>query len=732
MFFLKNLSSSEVHRGDPWDFTRLDLVPPRAITDKAARTAWMLLPSTEYHAYSMFEGTNPALRIKGPSGIEEGNPPIKCCGIAADYDLPLSDSEIETGVARMAIKPNWLERTLSGNARLLFLFESPISLPSYSFAVFLLKKIQDFLPLQQLAGLDVPALTAPERYFTNGAKWKALSATPVSGDLIRAFLIEVSKRFEWGAPEIGPTIPLDVAAAELKKKYPRFSEWGTFELGSQGTTFWVDGSTSPLSAIVRSSGIQTFAAHASKPFATWSELLGAEFVKQFRSKQTGAAVADIYFDEKTYFSRLLDGSWARDNLENLKLFLKTHKGLSDRVCKGETASELEQAIGYVHRNHRVRTAASFAFYREGMMMFNGVNCLNTHTIKAISPGETAEFPWLGNFLETLFDPPEQLPYFMSWLAHFYRSCYHRKPRSGHALFIAGGTDVGKTFLNRAVIGGLVGGFGEANDFLMGNDNFNEELFDKALWTIDDGSISTCSRSHKRFSEMVKKCVANPSFRLNGKFLKANTVPWQGRVVITLNIDGESLRLIPDLEISIQEKIMLLKTVSEAAVKFMDPDEMEAMLARELPGLARYLLNYTYPEHTLGKTPRFFVVPYREASLMRSSNLSSESGGFSEILAEFLKDYFGRETNADYWEGSALALYRQIVADGSMGSIMKRYEPQAIARQLMSLSAKKVFDISLDATNEHSRVFKIGRGAFPKKLNGHVVPQAVGSNFERSI
>lgn len=231
--------------------------------------------------------------------------------------------------------------------------------------------------------------------------------------------------------------------------------------------------------------------------------------------------------------------------------------------------------------------------------------------------------------------------------------------------------------------------------------------------------------------MVKKVVANPSFRLNGKFLKANTVPWQGRVCITLNIDGESLRLIPDLEISIQEKIMLLKTVGEVAVKFMDPDDMEAMLARELPGLARYLLNYTYPEHTLGKTPRFFIVPYHEASLMKSSNLSSHSGGFSEILAEFLKDYFGRETDADYWEGSALSLYRQIVADGSMTSIMKKYDPQSIARQLLSLSSKKIFAITIDATNEHSRVFKIGRGTgFPRKLNGHVVPQAVNSTFEK--
>lgn len=734
MFYLKNLTSTEVHRGTPWEFMRRDLVPARAFSDKSARTAWLQKTETDFHCYSLFEGLNPAIRIRGASSADEGNAPIKCYGVAADYDLKLSDAEIEAGIARMSIKPSWLETTLSGNARLVFLFETPISLPSYSFTVFLLKKICDLLPLRQLAGLDEPALTAPERYYTNGCTWKQISTTPVSGDLIRAFLVGISPKFEWTGPEFGPTIPLDVAAAELRKKFPQFANWpGPFELGSSGPSFWVSGSDSPLSAIVRISGIQTFAAHASKPFATWSELLGAEFVRQFRSKQVGAAVDNIYFDEKTYFSRLTDGSWARDNKENLVTYLKTHKNLSDRVCKGETASEIETAIGYIQRNHRIRTAASFAFYQEGMINFNGMTCLNTHTLKAMAPSNTSSFPWIGQFLDSLFDPQEQLPYFMSWLAHFYQSCYHRKPRSGHAIFLAGGTNIGKTFLNRAIIGALVGGFAEANDYLMGNDMFNEEIFDRAFWVVDDGSISTCSRSHKRFSEMVKKVVANPTFRVRGLYQKANTVPWQGRVSCSLNLDAESLRLIPDLEISIKEKIMLFKCVEKATTKFLQPDDMDSMLARELPEFARYLLDYTYPEHTLGNDPRFFVVPYHEASLMRSSNLSSQSGGFSEILAEFLKDYFGRETTAEYWEGSALSLYRQIVADGSMVGIMKRHDPQAIARQLLSLAAKHVFDISIDATEEHRRVFKIGRGtSFPHKPNGHVVPQAQNSTFEKNV
>lgn len=261
MFFaLPNLISSEATPCVPWEFKGLDLIPPAAVANKSERTRWLQNPETRFNCYSAFEGVNPLLRVKGPSGSEEGNPPVSMSALCADYDLPLSDGEIEPAIARMSIKPQWMERTLSGHVRLLWLFEEPISLPSFSFARFLLQEIKNFLPVQHLAGLDEPALVAPEKYWTNGCKWKRISETPVSKGLLKGFLIEISPKFGWDAPEFGPTIPLDVAGAELRKKFPRFSSWpGEFILGAQGPTFWVDGSASPLSATVRATGMQTFA-----------------------------------------------------------------------------------------------------------------------------------------------------------------------------------------------------------------------------------------------------------------------------------------------------------------------------------------------------------------------------------------------------------------------------------------------------------------------------------------
>lgn len=736
MFAISNLTTTEIFRCIPWEFTGNAEVPAAAIKDKAFRTAWMQNPTTKYEAYSLFEGVNPGSRVKSSSSTEEGNDPREMYGLVADYDFKLGDAEIQAGLTRMPIMPNWHETSLSSNARMLWLFEKPILLHSYSFAVFFLQHIHELLPVKQLAGLDEGALHAPDRYYTNGGIWKHIQPTPVPHAQLMGFLVKIAKKYDWRGPENGPIVPTDAIAPELHKKYPRFSEWpGKFEVGGQGPSFWIEGSESPKSALVQETGIYTFAEHATKSFYSWSELTDAKFVSAFKQKQMGEAVADIYYDEKNYYSKLRDGSWAIDNKDNLALYLKTHKGLSDRARKGENASEVDEAIAFVHRSNRVRTATSFAFYPLGLNIFNGERVLNTHTRKTISPaghpcawGEG--FPWLAKWLENFFDPPEQLPYFLSWFAHYYKSCYTRTPRSGHALFIAGGTGVGKTFLNRAVIGRLMGGFAECNEFMSGSDAFNAELFDVAHWVLDDGSLSSDAKSHKRYTEMVKRCIANPSFRINGKFLKAVTVKWQGRVVITLNTDAESLGAMPNLDLSLREKIMIFKTVLEAKVPFLPPDQMEDILVRELPCLGRYLLDYEYPAHTLGNDPRFFVAHYHEKSLVCNADQSSASGAFGEVLSEYLSEYFVQNPDVDEWRGTSLRMLKLLTADPSMAVAIRRYDAQMIGRQLTTLSNKTLFDIRIES-EDGNRIFVISRGTrFPKKNTPAPIPQAVNSKFEK--
>ena len=736
MFYLKNLSSHEIFRADPWTFTKLDAVPAecRGKAGKKLREEWMTNPKTDFHAYSFFEGLNPNLRIK--KGKDEGNPPIFMHGLPVDYDTPFIEAEFKAGLARIenpAFHPNWLEISLSGNFRPVWKFPQPLPMPSFEFAVGWLKHIENVIPLRSWAGLDEGALKAPERYFTNGCQWRKLNPTPFPWAILMGEYIKFSNKFDFRGTEFGMIIPLDLVAEKLREKYPKFSSWpGDFTLGAQGPTFWVDESISPKSAIVRETGMQTFSAHAGKAFFSWPELLGMEFCQNFEREKMAKACDGIYFDEKSYFSKNNAGIWCMDTQTNISILLKTSRGISDARRKGENSTDLEKALNYIQRSNRVKTAASFPFYPEGFTNILGEQVLNLHTRKAMAPAPTpGPMPFLTEFLRTFFNSPEQIDYFLSWLSRYYKACYYRIPVSGQALFIAGGMNVGKTFLLRCVIAKLVGGFAEANAFLTQSDNFNAELFDYSFWCIDDGSIAGSYQAHKIYSEMVKRIVANPTFRCNGKFLKANTIAALIRLAVSLNTDSGSGQMIPDQDLSMKEKIMLFRANDVAQVKFLPMEDMEKMLAAELPYLARFLLDYQIPEHCISPDPRFGVVSYQEKSLVNIANQTSVSGAFGEIVEEWMRSYFmQQEPQADKWEGTSLQLYKAILFDGTLMEAMKQFNVQTTGRLIVNLAAKKVFDIRING-DEDRRIITIIRNEtrFPKPTDDGP-PSQGGVTFQK--
>src|SRR6185369_16714379 len=282
MVFLRNLNSSECFDGVlPWRFAGLSAVPPQALKDKAYRDAWINTPDTSYHVYTLYEGTQSNLRLRGSRGGEDDNPPLVMHGLAIDYDTAMTVEQVVKALPLMGeCPPTWFEQTLSGNGRLIWLFSAPLKLPSRTFLLRLLEKIDGIIPFRKLPGIDEAALKAPERYFTNGARWTMISRRKVSEAALRGFVMKVAEKFQWNSREFGRAVNLADIAVECKKLFPRFSEWtGDFVVGAPGPSFWVDGSTSPKSAIVRETGMHTFAAHAHKAFYSWAELVGAEFVE---------------------------------------------------------------------------------------------------------------------------------------------------------------------------------------------------------------------------------------------------------------------------------------------------------------------------------------------------------------------------------------------------------------------------------------------------------------------
>lgn len=734
-FATKNLVDPSVEPCVPWEFKSSEQIPNRVLNDKSERENWLQNPKTNYQCYTAFEGVNNRLRISGPRADGEGNPPMFLHAFAGDYDLPLSDQEIDLAVSRMPIKPNWIETSLSGNARLVWLFERSLALPSYAFTLFLLARLYLLLPIRSMAGLDQGALAAPERLLTNGGKWRKVHDVPVSADLLQGFLVSVSEKFCWKSSDLGTEIPLDVAASELKSKYPRFVSWpGDFALGAQGPSFWVDGSESSKSAIVRETGLQTFSAHAHKPFFNWSELLGIEFVSQYQLCEMGRAVDGIYFDGKSFIRKNLEGAWLHEPRDDFNQFLRTERGLNDKRGKGETHSKVDSAVMFVKNNACVEGAGSFAFFPKGLIQLNSKRMLNTHNRDVLQPAAESpgKFPWIAEFLSGFFSSPEQLPYFTSWLSYFYRSCHARTPAPGQNIILVGDVGKGKTLLTRAIMGALMGGATEAKEWLMGQSTFSSDLFEYALWVIDDGSVSSGRNGHRIFSEMLKRMAANETHWSNEKFRKASMVHWLGRIAISCNADVESIRVMPDLDISIREKISLFLAAPERDDNFVFPDRqaLKAILNKELPFFARHLLDYQIPDHCLATDARFYVSHYHEPSLVTSANQSSNSGTFGEILDEWMREEFTvRNPSADSWVGTALQLYRSILSDHGLTEAMKPFTVQTVGRLIASLGEKKVFRVVIRG-DEHRRIFEIFRDRYPKKPMARGVPESPNSVYHK--
>lgn len=692
-FALPNLTSLSTSPCVPWTFTASVPENVKGKAGKEARDKWINNPDTEHQVYSLIEGINGSMRVSKPKGPAEGNPPYRIHGLVGDYDAQIPIEELEAGFARLEGKtPQYFERTLSGQCRFLWAFESPIAVPSWDFAVEFLKLARKAIKAELLTvNLDVPAWDSPSRYYTNSGEWMKCSEYVVPSALVQGWLFEVCKKHQWKKEGNSIEIPLPVVWEELKKLYPAHGWENEFAIDTQGPSFWVEGSSSPKSAIVKSTGLYTFSANAAKPFWSWQDLLGASFCAEYKTKATGKAVENIYHDGSKYWVKDGLSCWRPYAKEDVVSYLNIIRGLSNERYRG-APSEVDEAMMFIRHWQPIDGAAPFVFQSYGIYTDGGPRFLNTHTRRVLTPAEGeaswgagGQFPWLSVYYDYLFDPIEQKDHFLAWLRRFYESAYQLKLNRGQNVFLIGPAGTGKTLLSQNILTKLMSGSAEAQKYLLGETNFNSQLFETALWTVDDNSSTVTASSHSLFSSAIKKMASNQTFEYHAKFRVPTSVNWLGRVFVTANDDEESLRIIPDLEISALEKSSLFRT-TKVPFNFPPTEELEVIIRRELPFFARWLLDWTPPEHTQGSN-RYGVKAYHEPSLLQKAEHSSRSNAFSEILDDWAADWFKDHPTIEYWEGISFALLKELNSDDGRRASIKNLTTDTVARQLAALKSK---------------------------------------------
>lgn len=706
IYAASNLTEQTVSPCEPWKFVPTEMITDQIRYDNEERQNFYRNVTTRHCFYTLVEGFNPNQRVS-----REDNPPRRLHGIAADFDVKIAPEAITAAIELMQLKPAWVERSLGGNARLVWLFPKPLAVESYDFCVALLQSAQKWLRFDLLPGLDAPAAEDPTRLYCNGCDWIETGAGALSEDALQAFFVEAGRQFRFTTKD-GVEIPLDVIEKELAAKFPHFCWPSDFQPESTGPSFWVPGSQSSNSAILKLEGFFTFSAHADKPFYTWADILGAEFVKQFTTAAISKATTDIWFDSRKFW-RKKKGCYVPMEAPELTNYLQTACGIT---AKG---GKLAQTMAHIYEENCVENAAPYLFRPPGLLVYQNRRRLNTSVNHVIQPATGTQtwggnFPFLASLLDSIFTTEIQRDHFLAWFKYFYDSGLNNCPMPGQVIFLMGGVETGKTFTSREIVGRSVGGFMDASGYIIRSGEFNSHLFESALWALDDDTIGDSPQAAANVQAMLKKSVANSSFLSNKKFQSAGMVEWMGRIAATTNLDYISSRLLGPLDNSSLDKISIFRCQSVSKIKFPSRSKMERLVSIELPYLLRWLTDHTPPDY-VERDSRFGFKSWHEPSLMDQAAQTSKSSPFKELLIETLESFFRDNPEATEWRGTVSKLIQQLHMNPLHESVIRTLRLEQVSRYLESIEKDGALKCRVETGQLNTRIWVFAR------LNQAVIP-----------
>lgn len=724
MFFsMANLACQQVTPMEaPWEAYKT--FPRPSLPAKSDMRVWSTQFSTRHSFITGVEGLDPNLRVS----YDANNPACFIHAFIADYDSTVAGSSIDTLKEKPQSEylPAYAVKTFSGKLRLVWLFESKLGIGAereHASAFF--KTLSSKLNLQHWApGLDIGALS-PTMFFEIG-EWVPLwtdSRIPVN--ILQLWLLDTVLKTGTYSKD-SPEIPIEVVEDEVNTRFP--GRWrGPFVIGARGVRFWDPNSNDPTGAAVLKDGMMAFSGE--QAFLPWGQIFGRAFVDKFKADRVGAAIDKYVFDGMKYFA-YFNGKWNAQNKEDVALQLKV-QGLSPRKGTNDV-SQVEQALYQIQTTRRVDKALPFTHHPPGIFTYDKQKILNTSEVTCLQPAAPCtrermsfqdgpeHFAFVHTLLKSMFCDPEdeaaagseQLEYFLGWLKYFYENALKFKPKPGQVVVLAGPVGKGKTVLSRQIVGRLAGSYNDASDHLVMNDRWTERLASSPVWAVDDQLALTDTASVRQFSAKLKKYVANQEVRCEEKYKVAGYVPFYGRIIITCNVDPESLRILPTLDTSNKDKVNFFRT-SKHLVTFPHRDSLDAVLAKELPYFARFLLDWEYPERITSGSGRFGVDSYHHPDMVDVSQQQGLTGHVLEVLVKFLEQYHEQNKDKPFYRGTNDELYNDLCQ--FRPTFSHRHTIHAVAICLGNLQKAKYQVSHVKSRQDGLWYWELGWNLFPKGL-----------------
>lgn len=340
----------------------------------------------------------------------------------------------------------------------------------------------------------------------------------------------------------------------------------------------------------------------------------------------------------------------------LKSKLQRH-GLNPRTQQGEYLSERDTMIDNILMTQNVDYAGQLAGYYAGLHTINNAKILVTKS-PTIIKGENKPFPTLAKIFDGLFNAGGifQLPIVYGWLKLARESVINSNPSPGQCLVLAGPKNCGKSLFQDIVTEILGGRIGKPYSYMAGKTEFNSDLFAAEHWVIAD-EIPHRDISHRRaFGARIKDCTVNKSMQCQGKFKESLTLTPCKRLTISLNDEPENLMILPPLDESLIDKIIMLKVDTPEfpldSSGVVNRNDLWNTIKDELPGLIDHIEHFTISEEH--RDTRFGLKAFQHPELLNSLEEMNPETKMLEIIDE---EFFISKTS---WEGTSAELEVRLI------------------------------------------------------------------------
>ena len=324
----------------------------------------------------------------------------------------------------------------------------------------------------------------------------------------------------------------------------------------------------------------------------------------------------VYFEHSKnyYWFPNNRGGWIQLRRQDLVRHLQK-LGFSKHSKGGSPLNEIDELIMHLQKEHDIEFAGPLAGHESGLYEFDGKRILVTYSPHLINP-KPGEWPILKEYLFGLLGE-YQLQYLIGWLKIALECLYSQKFRPGQTMALVGPRDCGKSLL-QLIITKLIGGrSAKPYQFMTNRTSFNSDLFGAEHLMIDDEVPSTDPRARKNFGTMIKQITGIEKQWCHPKYCQPIILNPFWRLTISLNEEPDNLLVLPPIEESIIDKIILFKVQKRMmpmpTETYEERETFWEILVDELPAFADYILNWEIPSAL--KSHRYGITHFHHPEIL---------------------------------------------------------------------------------------------------------------------